>query len=320
MLGWACERAGVAFRIVDRGHAAAASRIGAGLVSPLTGRRLVPTWRFGEWRDEALATYRALEQALGMPLVRELRLRRLYRDDAERKRFGARLDAPEVAAWVESVDDEGLWLRGAFQVDTAAVIAGLRERWWGRGWLEETTAAPAEGEPMVVWCTGADVGAVFPEVPWEPSLGQLLEGALDGLEPKVVRNDGQWLLPVGAGRARVGATFEREFAAVAPTTAGRAWLQAAARRLGGRELAEPIVASAGLRVTVPDRRPVVGWHPEQSERGVFAGLAAKGALWAPVLARQWVSGGWGERGLDPEARLERFWAKGSGVSSRGVGV
>jgi len=73
MLGWACEQAGVAFRIVDRGHDTAASRVGAGLVSPLTGRRLVPTWRFAEWRDEVVAIYRELERELGVPLLREVR-------------------------------------------------------------------------------------------------------------------------------------------------------------------------------------------------------------------------------------------------------
>ncbi|MCC5024793.1 MAG: hypothetical protein J6386_19250 [Candidatus Synoicihabitans palmerolidicus] len=93
MLGWACDRRGIAFEIVDRGHEEEASRVGAGLVSPVTGRRLVPTWRFAEWRDAVLAQYRTMEETLGEPLVREMRLRRVFRDQAERKRFEARLES-----------------------------------------------------------------------------------------------------------------------------------------------------------------------------------------------------------------------------------
>jgi len=304
MLGWACEQAGVAFRIVDRGHDTAASRVGAGLVSPLTGRRLVPTWRFAEWRDEVVAIYRELERELGVPLLREVRLHRIPRDEAERRRFDERGRLPEVAAWIETADALGLGLRGAFQVDTGALIAGLRARWLERGWLEE---GEGSGDATrTVWCTGAEAGDVFPDIPWEPSLGQVLEGDFAAPDADVVRNDGQWLLPVSVGRARVGATFEREYSGVQPTAAGRAELQAAAQRLGGRPLGEPLVAQAGLRVTVPDRRPVVGWDPAQPKRGVVAGLAAKGTLWAPMLARQWVKGWPSDENIEPEARVGRF--------------
>lgn len=303
MLAWECERAGIRFQIVDRGHATAASRVGAGLVSPLTGMRLAPTWRFADWRDQVLATYRELESELGVSLVREMKLRRFFRDFAQREYFEQRCQKPEIRCWVESVDDEGLWLRGALQVETGTLIAALRQRWLATGQLIE-----GEHEPMttsaVIWCVGADAMPID-GIPWEPSRGELITGQLPDLAEDVVLNDGKWLLPMPNGGVRVGSTFDRNDLEVRCTDIGQRELTEAAERLAGRPITD-VRGEAGLRVIVPDRRPVVGWMDESRSVGVFGGLAAKGALWAPALAKQWVADGLAGRGVDPEARATRF--------------
>ncbi len=45
---------------------------------------------------------------------------------------------------------------------------------------------------------------------------------------------------------------------------------------------------AGVRVNLPDKRPVAGWHPTVRRLGRLGGLGARGASWAPWLAEQWV--------------------------------
>ncbi len=307
MLGWACERAGIAFEIIDRGHATAASRVGAGLVSPVAGRRLVPTWRFAEWRDESLRLYQELGDALGRSVVREMRLRRIYRDQAERARFEARCAVAEVAQWVAARDATGLWLQGAIQVDTAAIVAALRERWIEAGVLREAAVSPQEllGRSAVIWCVGAETDPAMG--PWELAKGEVLTGRLPGLEPDTVLNDGQWIMPMAGDAVRVGATFGRDDLEPRPTERGQRGLAAAARRLTGCEVIEPR-GLAGLRVNVPDRRPVVGWLDGERRWGVFTALAAKGALWAPVLAAQWAADGLAGEKIEAEARADRFEA------------
>ncbi len=307
LLGWFCERAGVEFQIIDRGQATAASRVGAGLVSPLTGRRLVPTWRFGEWRDEALRIYREWEAEAGCSVVRELRLRRVFRDAAERARFETRCAVPEVARWVDARDDHGLWLRGTFQVDTATIIKSLRERWRATGRLTEaeTTPAALAERRRVIWCTGAQADPAW--APWEVSKGEVLCGRLPGLDADTVLNDGRWIMPMGGGpdEVRVGATFVRDDLSPEPTVAGQTELQEAAKRLTGRTV-DGAHGLAGRRVTVPDRRPVAGWINASRTRGILGGLAAKGALWAPILAAQWVADGLGGERIDSESRAGRY--------------
>ena len=311
MLGWACERRGIDFEIVDRGHAGAATRVGAGLVSPLTGLRLAPTWRFAEWAERAQDIYRELEEVLGVELVRSLRLRRIYRDEQQRERMEARLDRPEVAAWVESADRDGVWMRGAFQVDTAKLIAAMRARWRASGQLREglyESGPGGEKDDRTILCVGAAVrGLTESRVSWEISKGELLAGRLPGVARDVVLNDGQWVLPLGGAddRVRVGATFVRDDLRLRPTAAAETSLRAAAERLAGRPLLD-MTMDVGLRVNVPDRRPVAGWWDAARRSGIFAGLAAKGALWAPVLAEQWAEDGLRGMGLDGEVYPNRF--------------
>lgn len=303
MLAWHCERAGIDFELIDRGHALAASRVGAGLVSPLTGKRLAPTWRFAEWRDEVLAMYRELESELGLLLVREMKIRRFYRDADQRAFFERRIDKPEIAAWVDRLDDDGLWLNGALQVETGTLIAALRERWLQSGRMVEGTV-PTDVEGPKIWCVGAEPMPIR-GIPWEPSRGELITGQLAGLEQDVVLNDGKWLLPMGDGSVRVGSTFDRDDLVPRPTVKGQTELREAAERLAGR-LLEGAVGDAGLRVALPDRRPVMGWVDDEGSQGVFVGLAAKGALWAPALAQQWVADGLVGAKLDAEVRVGRF--------------
>ncbi len=306
MLGWACEQAGIAFQVFDPGHKAAASRVGAGLVSPLTGQRLVPTWRFAEWRDEVLAIYRRLEQELNIRLVRELRVERRFRDDRQRDVFLSRIDRPEVAPWIECVKPAALLLRGALQVDTGLLIHHLRQRWLGQGRLREVpwSEAPASSASPVIWCTGA-MAPPGVAIPWELSRGEITRGVLPGLVQDTVLNNGHWILPCSRDQALVGALFDRGNLGAGVTAAGQAELAGTVQRLVGRPMHSP-VGESGLRVNVPDRRPVVGWVDKHQHVGVFGGLAAKGALWAPVLARQWAGDGLRGSAIENEARTERW--------------
>jgi glycine oxidase len=280
MLAWACEQAGIP------------SRVAAGIINPLTGRRWVPTWQLGGWRELAWSRYRAIGDAVGATVVREIRIHRRYRDPDDRVRFQARLGDPEVARWVERETAEGVWLRGGLQVETELLLAGLRARWRARGCLETASVDSAgpeqrEGE-VVIWCAGAEVAGVFPQVPWEQAKGEIITGTAEDLPPAELRNDGRWWLTGPGSKWRCGATYARGAFDLAPSVAARAELTAAAQRLSGRNLSV-VTQEAGMRLTTPDRRPVVGWHSQRPREGILAGLASKGALWAPGLAELWVA-------------------------------
>lgn len=290
LLAWELERAGIPFVIVDAGHAASSSRVAAGIINPITGRRLVKSWRIDALRPLAEAAYRALEAELGVGVWRAMRVRRAFRDGRERRIFAEKQARGELAPFAGDGDDTGFWIEGAARVDTGALLIAARARWRAKGWLREeradgATALAAHG--LVIDCTGA-AGARGGGVPWEFSKGEILTLATDGLDPEVIVNAGHWLLPTGPGAAKVGATHEPGATDTTPTPAARALLETSARELGARDF-HVTAHEAGVRVNLPDKHPVAGRWPGEPRRGVINGLGAKGVLLAPMLARQWVN-------------------------------
>lgn len=292
-LAWACERAGLAWRICDPGHAGAATTAAAGILNPITGRRLVPAWRFAELRAGAREMFRGLEAELGVPLWRDMRVRRFFADERERRTWAERSARGEFGAWAGAAEADGFWIEGAVRVDLPALLAAARERWRAQGRLEERAWSVAEAlaatEGVVVDCRGAAAARdpVWAAAPAEFSRGEMLEVAVAGLAPDVVLNRRHWVLPVGDGAAWVGATHEPGGLEAAPTEAGRATLEASARELLGARSWSVTGQRAGVRVNLPDKRPVAGWHPTERRLGWLGGLGARGASWAPWLAEQW---------------------------------
>ncbi|MBL9209951.1 MAG: FAD-dependent oxidoreductase [Opitutaceae bacterium] len=315
LLAWELERAGIGFRLVDCGHAGAATLAAAGIINPITGRRLVKSWRIGTLGPAARDTYRALEAELGVPLWRDLRVRRRFADERERHTWRDKVARGELAPYAGDAEADGFWIEHAARVDLGALLAAARARWLSAGRLRVEAFGPADlaretaRHAIVIDCTGraAAEGGRFAFVPWEYSKGEMLELAVAGLDPGVVINRRHWIVPVGAGAAWVGATHDPGLRDPRPTPAARAALEASAQDLLGAGTPFAVTGHrAGVRVTLPDKRPVAGRHPDQPHLGLINGLGAKGALWAPLLARQWVDHLQAATPFDLEVDVARF--------------
>lgn len=311
-LAWELERAGVAFALADPGHENAATMAAAGIINPITGRRLVKSWRTDPWLPRARSAYRDLEQALGVSVWRDMRVRRLFADEHEREVLRQKLPRGDFAPFVEEADEAGFWIEGAARVDLAPLLASTRARWAAQGRLRVEAVEMSAGllrHDLVIDCRGraGAIGGEFSFVPWEYSKGEVLEIAVAGLDPGVVLNRRHWIAPVAPGLAWVGATHEPGQRDAVPTAAARTQLETSAREILGPERTFAVLGHrAGVRVTLPDKRPVAGRHPEQPRLGLINGLGAKGALWAPLLARQWVNHLTEGVAFEPEVDVRRF--------------
>ncbi|MDB6167374.1 MAG: hypothetical protein JWM88_238 [Verrucomicrobia bacterium] len=310
LLGWELERAGIPFEIVDAGHARSASQVAAGMLTPITGQRLVPGWRFDELLPVARAAYCEMETAWDVPLWRDMRVRRIFASDRERIIFREKSAAGLLGPHAGDADEEGFWIEGAAQVDLSSLISSARARWRGRGVLREG-GFDWEGDfpshELIVDCGGRAAGR-FGFVPWEYSKGEIISVRVDELDPRVILNRGHWILPMAEGIARVGATHESGKTDVTPTPEARAALEASASTILNRAFSI-VDHQAGVRVNLPDRRPVAGRHPEMRRLGILNGLGARGALFAPWLARQWVNHLTEGVAFEAEIDVARFWRR-----------
>jgi len=293
VLGWTFDRAGIAFEIIDAGHASAASRVGAGIINPITGQRIVKSRGVDVLLPRALEVYRAMEAQWGVSLVRAMRVRRFFSDDRERRVFAEKSVTGELAPYAGEADADGFWIEGAARVDTAALIATARAQWLADGRLrEERVDLPAAFAryDVVILCTGSNDcgGLAWGDVGCARATGEILTLAVGGLAPDAILNRGHWVLPTAEGFAKVGATYTREGEVLAGEVAREELTKSATRLLDGRAFTV-VTQEAGVRVTSPDRYPLVGRSSREPRLGIFNGLGSKGALLAPWLAHQWVN-------------------------------
>ncbi|HWA86856.1 MAG TPA: FAD-dependent oxidoreductase [Opitutus sp.] len=308
MLGWELERAGVKFRLVDAGHARAASRVATGIINPITGRRIVRSWRADTLLPIARESYLALEAELRVPLWQDLRVRRLYVDEEERRMLAEEQARDALSDYARVTDSDGFWIEGAARVDVPALIAAARERWRRGGLLQEerVDVVTARNEhDLVIDCRGAIDGA-FGFVRWQYSKGECLTIAIEGLAPNVAFNRGHWMMPLSGGLARVGATHAPSRRDTVLTAEARAALEASVRTMSDRKFAV-VDQDAGVRVYVADKKPVAGRHPADARLGVFSGLGGKGALFAPAIARMWAEHLVHGTPFDREVDVARMW-------------
>lgn len=299
-LGLELEAAGRPFAIASEGQAQAASLVAAGLVNPVAGQRFVKVWGVDELLPFAAQWYRAVGARLGVTLWHPLQLHRKFANPVEAGRAARKLASGELGPLASAADD-GLAIQGAAWVDLPALLGAARERWRASGCLREREVRAEDlqaSEGGVSWrgeafdaavlCTGhgALARVFFPELPLERAKGEILRVRGARLAPGRAVSRGTWVLAEAEGRARIGATYERGVEDILPTEAARERLLEEARQLVAGDL---VVSDqrAGVRVSLPDRLPAVGWASAAARVGFLGALGSKGTLFAPWLARGW---------------------------------
>ena len=94
-----------------------------------------------------------------------------------------------------------------------------------------------------------------------------------------------FLVPMGGDLFWAGSTSRLEFDDPNPSEYGRQWLISELQKT----LAVPfeiVEHLAGIRPTVADVRPFLGFHKEHAALAIFNGLGTKGALLGPYFAKQ----------------------------------
>jgi len=118
-------------------------------------------------------------------------------------------------------------------------------------------------------------------------------------------NAGFFVLPLGNGFYRVGATFNWDDKTTTPTEEGRLQLCEKFERYFDVDY-EIVEHRAGIRPTVQDRRPIMGAHPQEKDLFLFNGLGTKGVMLAPYLSNHFLNYLLNRKSLMAEADIRRF--------------
>jgi glycine oxidase len=304
-LAWALFERDVPFELLDR-EQGGSSRVAAGLINPVTGKRFEPSWRIGEFLPEAIAFYESLERGLGERFWHPLPVVRLTSDRKERTKAEAKLNDPVVRPWLagEVPPPPGDWsgafeLRGGGRLDVRAFLDASRKFFQERGIYRRSEVDPVEpfnGER--VWCEGASGLLTGRLGTHRCAKGEILTVRATGWsESRILIGGGGWLVPVGDDRYKAGATYDWDRLDETPTEEGRAKVEAILRRLAPGPF-EVIHHEAGVRPILRRSQPLIG---KIGGEWFFNGLGSKGSLYAPGVARRLAA--WLIDGAEPEAEF-----------------
>ena len=337
VLGYELRRRGHRVLIYDEPRPDAASRVAAGLMNPVAGKRFALTWRAHDTLPYALDFYRALSEELGEVFLQELPILKVFGSAEEGQQLLARAAADPWQGFVARIETGpiaqpgllaphgGAWLRGGGYLHSEALLAALARQGRAQGWLREETftwqglvadadaVAYAPGRvraARVVCCQGAAALTCpyFAWLPLTPNQGAVLDVAVAGLAATQVLNRGAYVVPGRvAGEFRVGATYRWPPFADNPGEDDRRELSARLAAL--TSLPFGVVGERrGVRPAVRDRRPLLGQHPRLPWLSLFGGFGSKGVSLAPRLAALLAEHLAGQVPLWPEADLARYAA------------
>jgi glycine/D-amino acid oxidase-like deaminating enzyme len=266
--------------VVDEGSGISASRVAAGLFNPLTGPRFTPDT--DDW-DQIVPFYRHAEALWRTHFLHLLPLFRPWEAGI------TKTVASGAPGWSARSDNLGVWIEGGGWVDLPKLLETARDYLYKEGVLEERQYSPDEGRGRTVWWCGglADLkGPVWGSVDgvagrWQGVRGDLLTVRIPGLHRGYAEVGKRFLLPLGDGFYRWGATHESDVLDTGPRPEARSLLE--------NELSlHPAVPGftvtsheGGVRPASRTGRPLVVPHPDEPGWTLFNGFGGRGVSWIP---------------------------------------
>jgi glycine/D-amino acid oxidase-like deaminating enzyme len=332
-LAWSLRWRGQRLLVIDREDAVTSSRVAAGLMTPITGQRLVKSWRWDRFWSTATEFYRRIEAETRVRFFFPGQIVRLL-VSADEQAFLARKLTAEFSDLVNQpcplVDDANFdaglggfqMLQGgrlnvvqyldtsrrAFLADNQFVTQNLDLN-CDIELTETGVHLPRLGltTKRLIFCQGIDAQANpwFQNVRFKPAKGEILTVRIEGLAEERIVSRGVWLMPIGNNLFRAGATYEWKELNCEPTSKGRDEI---CERLAEflRLPFEVVGHEAAVRPILKHQYPVIGLHPRHRQLGYVNGLGSKGSLQAPWLAQHFAGYLAGKHFLDPDVTLHQY--------------
>ena len=292
-LAWALHSRGVSLRWIDDQRPGTASRIAAGLMTPITGKRLAESHRWREFFPFAEGFYRSIEATTGAMFFHARPIIRAFASEAERGKFDASSD---LVGPVDPPVPEGILapfgafaMPGAAQLDVPAYLEASWEHFAELGFAEvgsisDDALSPGE---RTIFCTGyrEPLPIVVRGVSFRPAKGEILTLRIPGwLDARAFNRRGFWLAPANEPEVcHFGATYSWDRLDDVPTEEARRELVGELEALLNRPY-EIVDQRAAVRPIAAGQLPCFGWHDADRRLGYFTGLGSKGALQAPRFA------------------------------------
>lgn len=320
VLAYQLIKQGKRILVIDEPSLSNCSRIAAGIVNPVVFKRLTKSWKADEGLPVAKAFYVEVEQFFKTKIYFEKLIRRIFSGQDEKKLWLKKTGADVGKYLAKEVAEDGAEVNGGGYLDVVLFLKLVNEFLKKEKLFladkfdfKRLSVSPSGIEykehkaRKIVFCEGyrAAGNPYFKWLPFKLSKGELLTIKTGEHFEKIINKE-IFVLPIGNGLYKVGATYEWSNLNEEPSEKGREELVDKLNNL--LKIPYEIVAhEAGIRPTVSDRRPLIGFHPEYSSIGVFNGMGTKGVMLAPYFSKQFIDHMGNKMALDKEVDIVRFW-------------
>jgi glycine/D-amino acid oxidase-like deaminating enzyme len=330
MLSWYLKQSGRSFIVLDNGDKNTASRTAAGLINPVTGRRIVQTWMIDQLLPFAFDAYKKLGEELGVNIIHQknvidffpsAQMALAFRDRlAENDHYLSTPDPQDkyisrfnydfgygsiapcyvvdlqslLSAWRKKLQEEQFLINEDFDISSLIVTDG------GINYKEINAQ-------KIIFCDGVQSvrNPFFKNLPFALNKGEALIIEASALPDDVVFKKAMTLVPLKNNLFWVGSSYEWDFVDPHPSAA---FLEKTTAYLN-HWLKVPFVIKehlSSIRPATIERRPFVGMHPSQARVGIFNGMGTKGCSLAPWFANTFVNHLTKNDALSPEVNVDRF--------------
>lgn len=319
-------------RLIDSGENFS-SKIAAGQINPLVFRRMTKSWRVDEFLPYAENFYTDLGIDTNTNIYYPIQIRRMFSSSHEKVMWLEKQNRDGFSDYLETIteEDDNYNLAqndfGSGRIKKSSYVHAINFLEAGKKWISKrgdietekmdyATINPTDSiyknkkYDFILFCEGSQNS----DNPWfnqfiiEHTKGEVLTIKSTEISQNESLNRKCFLLPVGGNLFRLGATYIWNTPERSITEEGKNDLLEKIKLLTYKPF-EVVDQKAGIRPTTPDRRPIIGKHPNFNNLLIFNGLGTKGYLMAPLLAKEFSDYLENKGELDKEVRIERLLKK-----------
>ena len=332
LISWFLKQRGKSYFFVDNNHFQAASKIAAGVINPITGRKYVKSWRIEEFLPFAEKTYTELSAYMGLQAAYKKDIYRGLYSIQDENTWEARKSDPIAGQYIVDNPDTKEYegkingilsygvLHGGLQVQLPAIVKEYRNRLKAENLILEEKM---DHDDLIIVNQGVEYKNIrakhiifaegyhsqfnpyFKYLPFEPAKGDVLIIKIEGTPFRNILRHKVFIAPIDDVHYWVGSDYRWKFEDDSPNLEKKAQMVEILDKI--LNVPYEIVAHiAGIRPCVKGRRPFLGRHPKFSNMSIFNGLGTKGASLGPYWANHLIAHLEDADKLDIEVDINRF--------------
>lgn len=319
------------FLVIDNNYSNSPSKIAAGIINPVTGRRLVTVWMVEEVLPFAWKAYQEMGHDLNITAISQKSIIDFFPNPFMRESFLQKIEGGDK--YVHAYPEQN-YFNDLFNYDLGcgeirpvytAHLETLLPAW--RLQLQKDDALLEENFDItqlqvdvdkiryrditadkIIFCDGTSSfeNPFFKMLPFAPNKGEALVARIPGLPDTHIYKKGIMIVPMTEKDIFwIGASYIWDFENADPTDTFRKSTEQAMQQFLKIPF-EIIEHRSGLRPATLERRPFVGFHPAHSNVGILNGMGTKGCSLAPFFAKQLTDHLLYEEPISKDADVKRF--------------